>query len=158
MILFATAASPSHAADDPLLSRLVGEWTGNGTVRMGPKAEPERVFCKIVGTMTGSNSIRQQGRCSVASNSGALTSAISAKGGGRYEGTMVAPQVGSATFTGRGSASRLSISAGFVDAKTQEKRRATVTMSLLGSGYRVTITNSGDGGSFVASDITFKKK
>jgi len=151
-------AAPAGAADDPLLSRLVGEWIGNGTVRMGPKAEPERVFCKIVATMVGGTSIRQQGRCSVASNSGAMTSTISAKGGGRYDGSMSAPQVGTAAFSGNGSGNHLTLSAGFVDAKTQEKRKAIVSMNLSGATYRVTTTNAGDDGSYVASDITFKKK
>ena len=154
----ALGLSPARAADDPFLSRLAGEWIGNGTVKLSPKAEAERIYCRIVSTLVAGNSIEQKGRCSVASNSGALASTISARGGGRYEGVMSAPTVGSANFKGNGSGNRLTLSANFVDSKTQQQRKATVTMSLSGSGYRVTTSNSGEGTNYVASDITFKKK
>lgn len=136
---------------------MVGEWVGTGTARITAKSEPEKIYCRLVATFAG-NALRQNGRCSVASSSGALSSTISAAGGGRYEGTMTAPQVGSASFRGTGSGSRLQLAADFVDRNTGEKRRATVTMTLSGGGYRVVTTNAGGSGDYVASDIAFRKK
>jgi hypothetical protein len=147
----------SAAADDPLLSRMVGEWIGNGTARITAKSEPERVYCRIVSTLAG-DTLQQKGRCSVASNSGALSSTIAAKGGGKYEGTITAPQIGSAQSRGSGSANRLQMTADYVDAKTGDKRRAIVTMTFAEGGYRVVTANAGSGGDYVASDITFRKK
>jgi hypothetical protein len=149
-------AAPARA-DDPILSRMVGEWIGDGTARITAKSEPERIYCRIVATLAGST-LQQKGRCSVASNSGALSSTISAKGGGKYEGSMTAPQIGSAQSRGSGSGNRLQMTAEFVDQKTKEKRRATVTMTLSGNGYRVVTANAGAGGDYVQSDIVFRKK
>lgn len=150
-------AWPARAADDPFLSRMVGEWIGDGTARITAKSEPERIYCRIVATLDG-NTLQQKGRCSVASNSGALSSTITAKGGGRFEGTMTAPQIGSAQSRGSGSGNRLQMTADYFDQKTQEKRRATITMTVSDSGYRVVTANAGAGGDYVASDIVFRKK
>jgi hypothetical protein len=149
--------APATAADDPILSRMVGEWIGDGTARITARSEPERIYCRIIATLAGAT-LRQTGRCSVASNSGALSSTILAKGGGRYEGTMTAPQLGSAQSRGTGSGNRLQMTADYTDQKTKEKRRATVTMTLSGNGYRVVTANAGAGGDYVQSDIVFRKK
>jgi hypothetical protein len=155
-LVLLSAVAPAKA-DDPILSRMVGEWIGNGTARITAKSEPERIYCRIVSTLAG-NTLRQQGRCSVASNSGALSSTISAKGGGKYEGSMTAPQLGSAQSRGTGSGNRLQMNADYADQKTGGKRRATVTITLSGNGYRVVTGNAGAGGDYVQSDIVFKKK
>jgi hypothetical protein len=145
-------------AEDALLARLVGEWIGNGTVKLNAKAEPEKIYCRIVGTLLDGETIEQKGRCSVASNSGALATVITARGGGRYDGTMDAPSVGTASLDGSASGSRIRLTATFVDKKTREPREATVTMNLSEAAYRVT-TNTGAGGdSYVSSDITFRRK
>ena len=150
---------PARGDDDPLLSRLAGEWIGNGLVKLGPKAAAERIYCRIVATLVDGNSIEQKGRCSIASNSRPLAGTIVAKGDHRYESVIDAPNIRAAVFTGTGSGDNLTLSGDFVDTKTREQRKATVTMSLSDSGYRVTTDNSGeDGSSYVASDIIFKKK
>ncbi len=38
------------ADDDALLTKLVGEWTGRGTIKLRPDSAPERVFCKVTNT------------------------------------------------------------------------------------------------------------
>jgi hypothetical protein len=149
----------AHArADDPLLSRLEGEWIGNGEVRITPKAAPERVYCRIVATLVEGTLIRQKGRCVVASNSRAVNATIAAKGDGQYEGTFDAPDMRATVFTGSSEGDHLTLSGDYLDKKTNEERTATMTMEVAESAYRVTTDNAGANDSYVASDIIFRRK
>jgi hypothetical protein len=157
LAFLAIGAGSALAADDALLARLAGEWIGNGTVKLNPKAAPEKIYCRIVGTLVGGTTIEQKGRCSVASNSGALATIITAHGGGRYRGTMKAPSLGTADLSGSASGGKLQLTATYLDGKTKEQRQANVTMNVADAAYRV-ITSGTGADSYVASDITFKKK
>jgi hypothetical protein len=146
------------ADDDPLLARLAGEWIGNGEVKLTPKAEAERVYCRIVATLVEGTLIKQKGRCVVASNSRAVEATIAARGDGRYEGTFDAPDIRSTVFGGTADGDKLTLSGDFVDGKTKEERTATMTMEIIEGAYRVTTDNIGKNDSYVASDIIFRKK
>ena len=89
-LVIALAAAPSaQAAEDALLARLVGDWIGRGSMRTSPAAVPERVYCKMVNRLSADGrSLQQRGRCSLASNSGAVDGVIAAMGSNRYSGTL----------------------------------------------------------------------
>ncbi|MEO8667578.1 MAG: hypothetical protein ABI399_03620 [Bauldia sp.] len=154
----ALGTAPAKGADDPLLARLVGEWIGNGEVRLTPKAAPERVYCRIVATLVEGALIEQKGRCVVASNSRAVNATISAKGDGHYEGTFDAPNIRSTVFAGTAEGDNLTLSGDFVDTRTKEERKATMTMQIAEAAYRVTTDNAGANDSYVASNIVFRRK
>ena len=140
--LVAVGVGTALAAEDPLLSRLQGEWIGQGMVRMGPAAEPERIYCKIANKLVdGGLALEQKGRCAVATNSGRLRGKIAAKGEGRYEGSLDSPQTdGPAVLSGHAEADKIVLSAQFVDRFS--KRPSLSIISLI----------VGDGG----GDILFK--
>ncbi len=153
-------ALPAFAADDPILSRLAGEWTGRGTYQASADAAAERVFCKITNTLVQNGSaLQQQGRCSISDGSGAISGLITASGGGRYTGTLSSmASDGPAQFTGSGSSGRLTLNLSFVDRHTHAPATAVTTMSLGGNGYRLVSTRQDGGKSWTPSDITFKPK
>jgi len=160
-LLLAVSAFPAFAAEDPLLSRLEGEWIGQGTVQNGPTAEPERIYCKIANRLVdGGSALEQKGRCAVATNSGRLKGKIAAKGQGRYEGSLDSPQTaGPAVLAGHAESDKIVLSARFVDRFS--KRPGTSTISLFvgdGGAYRLVsdTVNPGTGKRFQASNILFK--
>jgi len=112
-----TFALPAFAADDPILSRLAGEWTGGGTYKQSADAAQERIFCKVTNTLVqNGTALEQRGRCSVASGSGPIDGTITAAGGGRYSGTLMSlASEGPASFSGSGGGGRLTLSMTFVD-------------------------------------------
>lgn len=160
-LMLAVGSMQAFAAEDPLLSRLEGEWVGQGTVRMGPSAEPERIYCKIANKLVdGGAALEQRGRCAVAANSGRLKGKIAAKGQGRYEGSLDSPQTkGPAVLAGHAEAGKIVLSAQFVDRFS--KRPSLSIISLFvgdGGAYRLVsdTLNPGTGQHFQTSDILFK--
>ena len=159
-LLLALAGTSFAAADDALLSRLVGEWTGRGTMKLRPDAAPERVFCKIANTLSG-NALQQRGRCSLASNSGPIDGEITAEGSGRYAGSLASlASKGPATLTGTGTANRLDMNAKFIDAITREPATSTTTIELLSNGYRLSTVRADPktGANYKSSEIVFSAK
>jgi hypothetical protein len=162
-LLLAVGAIPTLAAEDLLLSRLQGEWIGQGMVRMGPQAEPERIYCRVANKLVdGGAALEQKGRCAVATNSGRLRGKIAAKGQGRYEGSLDSPQTdGPAVLAGHAESDKIVLSAQFVDRFS--KRPSLSIISLIvgdGGAYRLVsdTLNPGTGKHFQTSDILFKPK
>jgi hypothetical protein len=148
------------AADDAFLSRLVGEWTGRGDLRTSPHAEPERVFCKIANTLIADGrTLQQKGRCSLASNSGAIDGTIAAIGSNLYRGTLNSlASRGATTIAGSASGNRLELNAEFVDSFDGKPARSVIVIDLVsGGGYRLTSTrvDPNDGTTWTASAIVF---
>ena len=160
-LLFAFGAGAALAAEDPLLSRLEGEWVGQGTVRMSPGSEPERIYCKVANKLVdGGSALEQKGRCAVATNSGRLRGKIAARGQGRYEGSLDSPQTdGPAVLAGHAEANKIVLSAQFVDRFS--KRPSLSIISLIvgdGGAYRLVsdTLNPNSGRHFQTGDILFK--
>jgi hypothetical protein len=147
------------AADDPILAKLVGEWTGNGTFRQSAQAAPERIFCKVTNTLSENGSaLTQKGRCSVASNSGPIDGLIKADGAGKYSGTLKSlASDGPAALSGSGSGGRLTLETAFIDARTHEPAKSLTTMELSSAGYRLVSERRDTGPAWTANDITFTK-
>jgi hypothetical protein len=159
-VLLATIAFalPALAADDPILSRLAGQWSGRGTYQAGADAAPERVICKITNTLVqNGRALQQSGRCSISSGSSGVSGLITAAGGGRYTGTITSmASDGPASFTGTGSGGRLTLNMSFTDGQTHAPAKATSTMAISGSGYHLTTTRRDGGKNWTSNDITFK--
>lgn len=160
-LLIALGAGAAFAAEDPLLSRLQGEWIGQGTVRMSPGSEPERIYCKIANKLVdGGLALEQKGRCAVATNSGRLKGKIAARGQGRYEGSLDSPQTdGPAVLAGHAESNKIVLSAQFVDRFS--KRPSLSIISLIvgdGGAYRLVsdTLNPESGRHFQTGDILFK--
>jgi hypothetical protein len=158
-LLIGFDAGPAAAAEDAFLSRLVGEWTGRGAMRTSPQAEPERVFCKINNSLTAEgNTLQQKGRCSLASNSGAIDGTIAAMGSNLYGGTLNSlASRGPTTIAGSTSGNRLELNAEFVDSFDGRPARAVIVIDLVSGGYRLTSTriDPSDGSAWTASEIVF---
>jgi hypothetical protein len=160
-LLLALGTTSALAADDDLLSRLQGEWIGQGLVKIGPGSRPERVYCKIANKLVdGGNAMVQKGRCAVDTNSGSLKIKIVAVGDGRYEGTLNGPHtVGPATLAGHSADGRIVLAAEYVD---RFSRRPTLSIiSLIGGDgdlYQLTsdTLNPASGQHYQAADIIFK--
>jgi hypothetical protein len=152
-------APAAALADDALLAKLVGDWTGRGTIKLKPDSAPERVFCKVTNTLLeDGRTLDQKGRCSLASSSGRIDGEIKAAGGGRYSGTLASlASRGPATLAGTGTASRLDLDASFVDALTGQPDTSVTTIELVSGGYRLTTVrkNPATGASYPSSTITF---
>jgi hypothetical protein len=161
LCLVALGAAPALAADDPLLSRLAGEWIGQGTVRMSPASEPERIYCKVANKLVdGGSALEQKGRCAVASNSGTLKGKIAARGEGRYEGSLDSPQTaGPATLAGHAADDKIVRSAEFIDRFSRRPSLSIISL-IVGDGgqYRLVsdTLNPESGKHFQTSDIIFK--
>ena len=158
--LLATIAFTLPAlAADPLLSRLAGTWTGRGSYQQSASSKQERVFCKITNTLVeNGNALQQRGRCSVASNSGAVDGLIRATGGGRYSGSLNSLATdGPASLGGSGSGNRLTLSMSFIDSQTHQPAKSVTTMTVGGNGYRLRTTRREGGQSWTPTDIAFSK-
>jgi len=161
-LLLAIGVVPAFSAEDVLLSRLEGEWIGQGTVRMGPAEEPERIYCKIANRLVdGGAALEQKGRCAVATNSGRLRGKIAATGQGRYEGSLDSPQTaGPAVLAGYAEDDKIVLSARFVDRFSRQPINSIILLSVSdGGAYRLisdTLIPS-TGKHFEASNILFKQ-
>ncbi len=146
-------------ADDPILSRLAGSWTGRGTYQKSASAAGERVFCKITNTLVqNGTALQQSGRCSISSGSTAIAGTIKSNGGGRYSGSLSSmASDGPASFTGSGSGGRLTLSMTFMDPNTHVQAKSVTTMTLTGGGYRLLGRRSEGGHSWTPTDVTFSK-
>jgi len=160
-LLLVFTATPVLALDDPLLSRLEGNWIGQGMVRIKPTSSPERIYCKIANELVDEGQVLvQKGRCAIANNFGSVKGKISALGEGRYEGSLKSPQsVGPATLAGQSADDKIVLSAEFID---RLSRRPTLSIISLivgdGDGYRFisNTLNPESGSHFQTSDIIFK--
>jgi hypothetical protein len=154
------ALMPATAlADDALLAKMAGQWTGRGTLKLKPEAEAERVYCKIANTLSDDGKVlSQKGRCSLASSSGRVDGEITALGGGKYSGSLASlASRGPATLTGSGSGARLTFEASFVDTLTGNAETSANTLDVLAGGYRITTTRKDPktGTEYTYSTITF---
>lgn len=157
----AFGVTPALALDDPLLSRLEGNWIGQGMVRMKPTGSPERIYCKIASTLVDNGqTLEQKGRCAVANNFGSVKGRIAALGEGRYEGSLKSPQsVGAATLAGQAADDKIVLSVEFIDRRS---RRPTLSIISLvvgdGEGYRFisNTLNPESGSHYQTSDIVFR--
>jgi hypothetical protein len=160
-LLFVTGTTAAFAAEDALLSRLEGEWIGQGTVRMGPASPPERIYCKVNNKLTGGGSaIEQKGRCAVGTNSGSLKGKISARGSGKYEGSLDSPQTaGPASLAGEATDDKIILQAQFID-RFSRRPSLSIIQLMVGDGgaYRLVSNtlNPETGRHFETSDILFK--
>ncbi|MEJ0013322.1 MAG: hypothetical protein WDM94_12010 [Bauldia sp.] len=147
------------AADDALLAKLVGEWTGRGMIVVKPGSDPERVFCKLTNTLKDDGkTLDQKGRCSLASSSGRIDGEIRADGGGKYSGTLASlASRGPASLAGTGNASRLDLNASFIDTLTGQPDTSVNTIEVLPGGYRLSTVRKDPrtGASYASSTITF---
>jgi len=152
--LFALAPTPAPAANDPILSQLVGNWIGRGTVRQSASSKPEQVYCRIANKLVdGGAGLEQKGRCAIATNSGAIKGTIQAKGGS-YSGTLdTFSTKGPAKIAGTAASNTINFSADFVDRRTNKPTRATIKLVVADGKYRLVSNGAND--AFVASDITF---
>lgn len=162
-LLIAAGAASAAAEDDVLLSRLQGEWIGQGTVRMSPGSAPERIYCKIANKLVDDGSaLEQKGRCAVATNSGRLKGKIAARGEGRYEGSLDSPQTaGPATLAGHAENDKIVLSAQFIDRFSRRPSLSIISLIVGNSGqYRLVsdTLNPESGKHFQTSDILFKPK
>ena len=159
LILTLAGATAAPAADDAFLSRLVGDWTGRGSMRTSADAEPERVYCKVRNALAdGGQALEQSGRCSLASNTGAIDGTIAAMGSGLYGGTLESlASRGPAQIAGSLSGDRLELNADFIDTLGGEQARSIIVIDLVGDGYRLTSTRIDDdtGARYTASEIVF---
>jgi len=162
-LLLVVCALPALAADDPLLSRLEGEWIGQGTVQKGPAAEPERIYCKIANKLVDQGrALEQKGRCAVATNSGRLRGKIASLGQGRYEGSLDSPQTkGPAVLAGRAEADRIFLSADFVDRFSRQPAHSFISLHVGDGGAYRLVTDMAIPGSdkrFQTGDILFERE
>lgn len=155
------AATGVAAADDAFLSRLVGDWTGRGAMRITPTAQMERVYCKISNTLgDGGTTLTQKGRCSLASNSGPIDGTISALGSNLYGGALNSlASKGPATIAGSATANRLELNADYVDSFDGKPTRSVITIDIASDGYRLISTriDPATGEPYTASEIAFTK-
>jgi hypothetical protein len=160
-LLFAMGATGALAAEDALLSRLEGEWIGQGTVRMGPASPPERIYCKVANKLVGGgSSLEQKGRCAVGTNSGSLKGKSSARGEGKYEGSLDSPQTaGPAALAGEAVEDKIVLQAQFID-RFSRRPSLSIIQLMVGDGgaYRLVSNtlNPESGRHFETSDILFK--
>jgi hypothetical protein len=154
------ALTPAAAlADDALLGKLVGEWTGRGQMKLKPDSEAERVYCKITNTISDDGkTLTQKGRCSLASTSGRVYGEITAEGAGKYSGSLASlASRGPATLTGSGNASRVELDAAFVDSLSGQPETSVNTIEVTSGGYRLTTVRKDPktGTGYTSSTITF---
>ena len=150
------------AADDAFLSHFAGTWIGRGTMQTSPTAEPERVYCKITNTLSADgNTLTQDGRCAIASNSGGLSGAITSLGKGAYSGTLDSfASREPATLSGTLRGSQLVMHSKYTDKLSGEEVEATNTLALVANGYTLTATRTdpASGSAFTSSKIAFTPK
>ena len=136
LILFGLFATPIAAAEDALLAQFVGEWVGNGKIRLTSDAEPERIFCRITNTLVNDGTaLQQKGRCGVATNTGLVDGLITAIGQHRYEGTLNSlASNGTASLTGIGKPGKLVLTSEFIDTLTGKPAISTTTLTVRREG------------------------
>ena len=161
LVCLAAGVGPARAADDPILTKLVGDWIGRGKARTTPTAAEELVYCKIANRLVdGGRALEQKGRCAVATNSGTVKGKIIAAGNGRYEGTLESFSTnGVATLAGSGKTDTIVLTASFTDRATKKPNQSKITL-VTGSGkYRlVSETLDANGNTGVRTgDILFDK-
>jgi hypothetical protein len=155
---FTAAVAAAHAADDPLLKRLVGEWEGLGTFRWDAGSDPERVYCKITAVFAADGSLHQTGRCALATDSAAVNIDIRPEKAGSYSGVATgAAGLGivarkSTNFAGTGKGNQL-----VLIAQGDQAGPTTTTIDLLNRGFRIRAEriDAASGKKYVASDVTF---
>ncbi|WP_139167859.1 hypothetical protein [Bauldia litoralis] len=161
-LAFGLMGQPAWAAEDPLLSRMTGDFVGRGTFKSSPSAEPEMVYCKITNALaSGGTVLTQKGRCAVATNSGRVTGTMEAKGGGVYQGTLESLSTkGPVKFAGKASGDQITMNADFVDKRSSKPGKAVI-QTVVGDGKYRTVSRTVDTktkSEFVASDIVFTKQ
>lgn len=151
------AGSAGAAAEDAFLARLVGDWTGRGMMKTSADAEAERVYCKVTNALAdGGQALEQTGRCSLASNTGAIDGTIAAMGSGLYGGTLSSlASRGPAQIAGSLTGERLELNADFIDTLGGEAARSIIVIDFVGNGYRLTSTRIDGGERYIASEIVF---
>jgi hypothetical protein len=154
------AMTPAAAlADDALLTKLVGQWVGRGTMKLKPDSEAERVYCKITNTLSDDGkTLAQKGRCSLTSSSGRVDGEITAAGGGKYAGTLASlASRGPASLAGTGNATHVELTASFVDTFTGQPDTSVNTIEILPGGYRLTTARKDPktGADYTSSTINF---
>ena len=148
----------ADAADDALLARFVGDFIGEGAVKLAESTEPERIRCRLANTLIDDGkTLQQRGRCGVANNTGIVDGAIKAVGNGRYEGTLRSlASRGAATVTGVASGGNLVLTAEFIDARTGDPAVSTTVLAPGDDGYRMSSTRTApDGTDYAESTIEF---
>lgn len=162
VLLAVSASSAALAAEDPILQRLQGEFIGQGTVRMSPNAEPERIYCKIANKLVdGGQALEQKGRCAVATNSGRIKGKIASTGQGRYAGLLDSPQTqGPAKLAGHAEPGhKIVFSAEAIDRFSRQASLSIISLTAgEGGAYRLVsdTLNPGTGKHFQTGDILFK--
>lgn len=121
------------------------------------------VYCKVTNRLVEDGAVLQQkGRCAVASNSGAIKGLISARGDGRYEGSLDSMSTsGPATLAGNGGDGKIEFNAEFISRQTKRPSQANISLVLSGDGkYRLTSNAlaADDRTRFIASDILFARQ
>ncbi len=160
VILFGLSATAVAAADDPLLAQFVGEWIGNGQIRLAREAEPERIFCRITNTLVeDGTALEQKGRCGIATNTGKVDGLIAAIGQDRYQGTLESlASRGPASLTGIGDNGKLVLTSEFIDSQTGKPAMSTTTLTVRErGGYTLTSEriDPDDGATYAESTIVF---
>lgn len=160
-LMLALGMTGARSAEDPVLSRLAGEWIGQGTVRMGPGSPPEKIYCRIANRLvSGGAALEQKGRCAVDKNSGSLKGKIAAKGKGRYEGSLDSPQTaGPARLAGQMTDGKIVLSAEFIDRFSRRPTLSIISLSVGDGGQYRLVSNTlipETGRHFETSDILFK--
>jgi hypothetical protein len=155
-----TASALPALADDPILSRLAGDWVGRGMARTSATAKAELAYCRISARLIdGGTTLEQKGRCAIATNSGNIKGRIAAVGGGKYRGALESfSTIGPMQLAGSGTDGKIELNAKFVDRKTRQPAEAIVSLVLAGDGKYRLVSNqlAPDGKSrFLASDIVF---
>ncbi len=150
------AAGSAAAADDGMLKRMVGDWVGQGVVRLKADEEPQRLFCKLTGTLDpGGQSLHQTGRCALPDLSVAVEAVIEAIGPGRYRGSGGRRgNPPAATFTGIAKGDQFLLTA---ETDDEEKSKPTATVDVGDNGFRVraVAVNHKTNATYTVTDVVF---
>jgi hypothetical protein len=129
-------AGNAAAADDGMLKRMVGDWIGQGIVRLKADEAPQRLYCKLTGALDpGGRSLRQSGRCALPDLSVAVEAVIEAIGPGRYRGSGGRRgNPPAATFSGVVKGDQFVLTA---ETDDDESSKPTATVDVGDDGFRV---------------------
>jgi hypothetical protein len=154
------AAGSAAAADDGMLKRMVGDWIGQGMVRLKADEEPQRLYCKITGALApDGRSLRESGRCALPELSVAIEAVVEAVGSGRYRGSGGRRgNPPAATFSGSAKSDRLVLIADTDDG--EEKNKATATVEVGDDGFRVraVAVNRKTNATYTVTDVIFRHR
>ena len=147
-----TLVGAAHAADDPMLQRLGGDWVGNGQFRWDSVTDPERLFCHITASFMPDGSLQQTGRCALPTDSAALTIEIHPNGSGGYSGTAKAGPRQPVPFSGTGKQNQF-----VLIGKDSDGNPSTTTIDLLAGGFHVIVDHIDPktGKKYAVGDVTF---